>query len=196
MLAGKELMMRVGPLLVLVVGCFLVLLPIIGEAQTGEEVYWIKPGDVLRISVWGEPELQDTVLVTPDGTFSFPLVGHVNAEEKTAAELQEIVSQRLKKFISEPAVSVALQEIHGNAIYVLGQVNSPGVFVLTRAVDVMQALSMAGGATPFAALNDILILRRGESGQVALPFRYSEVSKGRNLTQNIRLESGDVLVVP
>jgi polysaccharide export outer membrane protein len=195
-LAGKEFVMRVGPLLVLVAGCILVLLPIIGEAQTGEEGYWIKPGDVLSISVWGEPELQDTVLVTPDGTFSFPLVGHVNAEEKTAAELQEIVSQRLKKFISEPAVSVALQEIHGNAIYVLGQVNSPGVFVLTRAVDVMQALSMAGGATPFAALNDILILRRGESGQVALPFRYSEVSKGRNLTQNIRLESGDVLVVP
>ena len=102
----------------------------------------------------------------------------------------------LTKYISEPAVSVALQEINGNAIYVLGQVNGPGVFVLTRSVDVMQALSMAGGTTPFAAVNDILILRRDASGQVALPFRYSEVSKGRNLAQNIRLLSGDVVVVP
>ena len=188
--------MRVGPLLVLVAGCVLILLPVAGNAQTDQEAYWVKPGDILRISVWGEPELQDTVLVTPDGTFSFPLVGHVNAEEKTAAQLQEIVTQRLKKFISEPAVSVALQEINGNAIYVLGQVNTPGVFILSRAVDVMQALSMAGGATPFAALNDILILRRGESGQVALSFRYSDVSKGRNLEQNISLKSGDVVVVP
>jgi len=188
--------MRVGPLLMLVAGCILGLLPITGNAQTDEEVYWVKPGDILRISVWGEPELQDTVLVTPDGTFSFPLVGHVNTKEKTAAQLQEIVTQRLTRYISEPAVSVALQEVNGNAIYVLGQVNSPGVFVLTRSVDVMQALSMAGGATPFAALNDILILRRDSSGQAALPFRYSEVSKGRNLAQNISLESGDVVVVP
>jgi len=184
------------PVLALVAGCVLFLLPIVGDAQIEEEAYWVKPGDILRISVWGEPELQDTVLVTPDGTFSFPLVGHVNAIEKTAAELQEIVTQRLSRYISEPAVSVALQEVNGNAIYVLGQVNTPGVFVLTRSIDVMQALSMAGGATPFAALNDILIIRRDSSGQEALPFRYSEVSKGRNLEQNISLESGDVVVVP
>ncbi len=188
--------MRAMPSLSLVAGSVLLLLPLMGGAQIEAEAYWVKPGDLLQISVWGEPELEDTVLVTPDGFFSFPLVGHVNAEEKTVAQLQEIVTQRLTRYISEPAVSVALQEINGNAIYVLGQVNDPGVFVLTRAVDVMQALSMAGGTTPFAALNDILILRRDASGQVALPFRYSEVSKGRNLTQNIRLESGDVVVVP
>ena len=188
--------MRAMPVLTLVAGCILLLLPVLAFAQAVEGEYWVKPGDILRISVWGEPELQDIVLVTPDGTFSFPLVGHVNAKEKTAAQLQEIVTERLTRYISEPAVSVALQEVNGNAVYVLGQVNSPGVFVLTRSVNVMQALSMAGGATPFAALNDILILRRDSSGQVALPFRYAEVSKGRILEQNISLESGDVVVVP
>lgn len=188
--------MRVWPFFGLVVGCLCLTLPATGHAQSDQQVYWVKPGDVLRISVWGEPELQATVLVTPDGSFSFPLAGHIDAAQKTAAELQDIVSERLKEFISDPAVSVALEQINGNAIYVLGQVNSPGVFVLTRAVDVMQALSMAGGTTPFAALNDILILRRNESGQEALRFRYSDVSKGRNLSQNIRLISGDVLVVP
>ena len=189
-------MMRDRRMLMLVAGFILSSLPIVSGAQIADEGYWVKPGDVLRISVWGEPELQDTVLVTPDGTFSFPLVGHVDAKEKTAAQLQETVKQRLAKYISAPAVTVSLQEINGNTIYVIGQVNQPGAFVMTISVDVMQALSMAGGATPFAALNDILILRRGTSGQVALPFRYSEVSKGRNLAQNIRLESGDVVVVP
>lgn len=188
--------MQVGRLLMLAAGLVLTLLPILGHAQVDEEVYWVKPGDVLSISVWGEPDLQDSVLVTPDGNFSFPLVGQVNAKEKTVTQLQETVRQRLATYISSPAVTVSLQEINGNTIYVIGQVKNPGEFVMTRALDVMQALSMAGGATPFAALNDILILRRSGDGQVALSFRYSEVSKGRNLAQNIRLKSGDVVVVP
>ena len=188
--------MRARRVLVQVAGCILAMLPIVSGAQINESGYLVKPGDILRISVWGEPELQDSVLVTPDGTFSFPLVGHVDAKEKTAAQLQETVRQGLSKYISEPAVTVSLQEINGNSIYVIGQVKQPGAFVMTRDLDVMQALSMAGGATPFAELNNILILRRGPAGQVALPFRYAEVSKGRDLAQNIRLKSGDVVVVP
>ena len=182
--------------LLLASGLFLASKPADVAAQMPDEGYWVKPGDVLEISVWGEEELQNTVLVTPDGMFSFPLVGHVNAKQKTTAEIQEVVKQRLSRYISNPAVTVSLQEINGNTIYVIGQVKNPGAFVMTHDVDVMQALSMAGGTTPFAAVNDILILRRGPAGQVALPFRYSEVSKGRNLVQNIRLESGDVVVVP
>ena len=98
--------------------------------------------------------------------------------------------------MSEPVVIVSLQEINGNTIYVIGQVNNPGEFVMKHAVDVMQALSMAGGTTPFASLNDILILRRLADNQVAVPFRYSDVVRGRRLDQNIRLQSGDVVVVP
>lgn len=181
---------------ILIVGILCTILPNVSGAQDDEDGYLIKPGDVLEISVWGEEELQGDALVTPDGTFAFPLVGHLNARGKTAAELQELVRERLLQYFAEPVVTVSLQQINGNTIYVIGQVNNPGEFVMNRSIDVMQALSMAGGTTPFASLNDILILRRRVSDQVALSFRYSDVIRGRRLEQNIRLESGDVVVVP
>jgi polysaccharide export outer membrane protein len=86
--------------------------------------------------------------------------------------------------------------VKGNKVYVLGQVNKPGEFIVNPRVDVMQALSMAGGTTPFASLGEIVILRRGDAGQQALPFKYADVARGRNLQQNIMLQAGDVVVVP
>jgi polysaccharide export outer membrane protein len=159
--------------------------------------YTVKPGDILAVSVWKEPDLQGPVLVRPDGAFSFPLAGQMDARGKTVQELQQMVTERLKKFISDPVVTVSIQEIKGNKVYVIGQVNKPGDFIVNPRVDVMQALSMAGGTTPFAALGDIMILRRTEGGQQqALPFRYTDVIRGRNLDQNITLQAGDVVVVP
>jgi len=160
------------------------------------EAYTVKPGDVLSIAVWKEPDLQGPVLVRPDGSFSFPLAGQIDARGKTVAELQTVVTDKLKKFISDPVVTVSISEVKGNKVYVLGQVTKPGEFVVNPRVDVMQALSMAGGTTPYAALGDIVILRRTESGQQALPFHYADVSRGRNLQQNIMLQAGDVVVVP
>ena len=189
-------MLRSKRFIAVIAGFFLLVSVSISNGQTDEQGYQIKPGDVLTISVWGEEQLQGTALVTPDGGFSFPLVGHLNARGRTAEELQEVVRERLRNYLSDPVVTVSLQEINGNTIYVLGQVNNPGEFVMRRSIDVMQALSMAGGTTTFASLNDILILRREPTGQVALPFRYSDVIRGRRLEQNITLQSGDVVVVP
>ena len=160
------------------------------------EAYTVKPGDVLSIAVWKEPDLQGPVLVRPDGSFSFPLAGQVDARGRTVAELQQTVTERLKKFISDPVVTVSIAEVKGNKVYVLGQVNKPGEFIVNPRVDVMQALSMAGGTTAFAALGDIVILRRTDSGQQSLPFHYADVARGRNLQQNIMLQAGDVVVVP
>jgi len=165
-------------------------------STTATEAYTVKPGDVLSISVWKEPDLQSPVLVRPDGSFSFPLAGQMDARGKTVADLQALVTEKLRKYISDPVVTVSVQEVKGNKVYVLGQVNKPGEFIVNPRVDVMQALSMAGGTTPFAALGDIVILRRSDAGQQALPFRYADVSRGRNLQQNIVLQAGDVVVVP
>src|ERR1700761_9060874 len=162
-----------------------------------DTAYTVKPGDTLLVSVWKEPDLQGPVLVRPDGAFSFPLAGQMDARNKTVTELQQELTAKLKKFISDPVVTVSIQEIKGNKVYVIGQVQKPGDFVVNPRVDVMQALSMAGGTTPFAALGDIMILRRNDSGQQqALPFKYTDVVRGRNLDQNIMLQAGDVVVVP
>jgi polysaccharide biosynthesis/export protein len=158
--------------------------------------YTVKPGDTLTISVWKEPELQGPVLVTPDGAFAFPLVGQVDARGKTVTDLQKVVTERLGKYISDPVVTVSVQDIKGNKVYVIGQVNKPGEFIVNPRVDVMQALSMAGGTTPFASLGNIIILRRSGSQQEALKFDYTDLVKGRNLQQNIELRAGDIVVVP
>lgn len=159
--------------------------------------YTVNPGDTLTVSVWKQPDLSGPVLVRPDGTFSIPLGGQFNALGKTVAQLQQLIAQRLQKYIADPVVTVSVQDVKGNKVYVIGQVTKPGEFVVNPRVDVMQALSMAGGTTPFASLNNIVILRRMPNGaQQAIPFRYKEVASGRNLDQDITLQAGDVVVVP
>jgi len=160
------------------------------------DAYEVQPGDLLEISVWREPELQKQVLVRPDGAFSFPLSGQINARNRTVEDLRLEITSRLERYIPDLVVTVSVVEINGNKVYVIGQVNAPGVFVVNPRVDVMQALSMAGGMTPFADVNDIRILRRTSSGQQAIKFRYEDVARGRSLEQNIVLQSGDVVVVP
>ena len=166
-----------------------------GVAQAEE--YTVKAGDILGIAVWKEPDLtSNAVLVRPDGTFSVPLVGQVDARGKGVLELQNFIAERLKKYISDPVVTVSVQEVKGNKVYVIGQVTKAGEFVVNPSVNVMQALSMAGGFTAFASLNNIIILRRSASGQIALPFHYNDVVHGKDLQQNVELQAGDIVVVP
>jgi polysaccharide biosynthesis/export protein len=177
--------------------CFMILaLAFATGAMAQDPNYTVKPGDTLSISVWKEPDLQKETLVRPDGSFSFPLVGEVDAKGKTVSDINKFMSQKLAKFISDPVVTVSIQEIKGNKVYVIGQVNKPGEFIMNPTVDVMQALSMAGGTTPFASLGDIVVLRRTPGGKQSLPFRYNDVVKGKRLDQNIDLQAGDVVVVP
>jgi polysaccharide biosynthesis/export protein len=166
-------------------------------ASPPEPPYAVQPGDTLLVSVWKEPELRRPVLVEPDGTFSFPLCGQINAHDKTVGELQQEIGQHLARYITDPVVTVSLQKISGNRVYVIGQVNKPGDFIVNPRVDVMQAISMAGGTTPFASLGSIKIIRRTADGsQIALPFNYNDVIHGNDLSQNVTLQAGDVVVVP
>lgn len=158
--------------------------------------YEVQPGDLLQVSVWKEADLSQQVLVRPDGGFSFPLAGDVSAIGKTVEELRLELTQRLGKFIPDLFVTVAVQEVRGNKVYVIGQVNRPGEFVVNPRIDVIQALSLAGGTTAFASPNDIFVLRREAGAQRRLPFNFGDVTRGKQLDQNILLRSGDVVVVP
>ena len=165
------------------------------EAAVGAG-YQVQPGDVLTVTVWKETDLTGDLLVRPDFGLSFPLVGELDARGKTVDQLRAEIAERLKKYIPSPVVTVATKAVAGNHIYVVGKVQRPGEYPVVRNVDVMQALSLAGGATPFAAVNDIIVLRRAAAGQIVLHFQYNDVARGRDLGQNVVLQPGDTVVVP
>ena len=158
--------------------------------------YTINPGDLLEVSVWKEPDMQRQVLVRPDGAFSFPLSGDILAEGRTVDAVRQELTRQLEAYIPDLVVTVAVAEVRGNKIFVFGQVKTPGEFIVNPRVDVIQALSIAGGVTPFAQLNSIKILRRRNGKQTIFQFRYSDIVKGENLAQNILLEVGDIVLVP
>jgi len=170
--------------------------PETAEQTPADSGYIVQPGDILEISVWKEKDLQREVVVLPGGSLSFPLAGEVQASGKTVEQLRKDLSTRLAKYIPGAVVTVSAKQIQGNKIYVLGKVNRPGEYAASRYVDVMQALSIAGGVTPFASVNSIQVLRRVNGVQTAIPFKYSKVASGSNLESNIILQSGDVVVVP
>jgi polysaccharide biosynthesis/export protein len=158
--------------------------------------YTLNPGDNLDVDVYKEIELTKTVVVRPDGKFSFPLAGDITAIGRTVVQVQAELTQRLTKYIPEPVVTVAVKTLDGCKIYVIGQVQHPGAIVMNPRINVLQALSMAGGMTPFAATNDVMVLRGNGNNQKSMTFRYGDVSRGKNLNQNVMLEAGDVVVVP
>lgn len=182
--------------LFLILAGMTVLLPVGAQSPDSRPPYLLLAGDQLHVSVWKEPELQRDVIIRPDGRFSFPLVGDVPAAGKSVTEVQKEIADSLTRFIPEAALTITVTAASGNKIYVIGQVQKAGEYIVNPMVDVMQALSIAGGMTPFAAVNDIMILRRQGGQQVVLPFKYGDVSKGRDLEQNVVLRPGDVVVVP
>ena len=181
---------------------FAIILLVLAHTATAQEEpyatgdYRLNPGDILSISVWREVDLQKEVLVRPDGKFSFPLAGDIQARGRSVNEVTADLEESLSRYIPDLVVTVSVVQINGNKIYVLGQVNRPGEVIANRAIDVVQAIAVAGGTTPFAQLNDISILRRTDVGQKSIPFRYKDIEKGKKLEQNIVLQAGDVVIVP
>lgn len=166
------------------------------SATLPDEGYLIGPEDVLFISVWKEAELQQEVIVRPDGGITFPLAGDISAAGKTTAAVESEISEKIQEFIPDAVVTVTVKKIAGYTIFVIGKVSKPGQFTLGRYVDVVQALTLAGGVTPFAEEDEITVIRRSDGMEQVFPFDYSEIKEGLNLQQNIMLRSGDVVVVP
>ncbi len=158
--------------------------------------YRLGAEDVIQISVWKDEHLTREVVVRPDGAFSFPLVGDVQAENRTVEDIRADLVNRLTRYIPNPNVSVAVMKVLSYKVYVVGRVNKPGEYLIGHYTDVLQALSLAGGLTPFAAENDIKVIRRIQGRQLVFPIRYGDLRKGQDLEQNILLQRGDVLMVP
>jgi polysaccharide export outer membrane protein len=162
----------------------------------GEE-FVIGNGDVLAINVWKEAEISRTVPVRSDGRITLPLIGEIEARGHTAKQVEAEVSTRLKDFVSDPEVTVIVQEVRSQNFNILGLVQHPGTFPLTHSITVLDALALAGGFRDFAKTKSIYVLRQKPDGTwTRLPFNYKEAIKGASPAQNLRLETGDTLVVP
>lgn len=176
----------------------LMLLVVAAPASAAGDGYLLNPGDVLEITIWREENMRREVMVLPDGTISYPLAGHLLVAGNTVAEVEQQLVSRLVEgnFYKNPTLTVSVKETSGNQIFVIGEVTKPGVFIGRRQLDVMQALSMAGGLTEFADKDDIMILRREGDKRLTFEFDYSDAQSGKNLSKNIILKSGDTVVVP
>jgi len=188
--------------LAVIYGCTLPVSPLI-EAQAAalvaapeQDKYLLGPEDALEVSVWKEPELTRQLVVRPDGKITYPLIGEVQAAGRTVKQLQEEILTRLGKYVTDAHVTVILLKAQNYKVYVTGKVHKPGEFVIGKPVNVMQAISMAGGLTPFASPGSITVLRSLGGKEEVYPFNYKEVARGQFLEQNRTLMPGDVVVVP
>lgn len=161
------------------------------------EEYTIGPDDLLAVNVWREPEISRNVVVRPDGRISLPLVGDLRASGRTPAQLQDEIKGQLLNYLSNPEVTVIVQEARSQKFNILGEVEHPGSYPLSRSMTVLDAIAIAGGLRDFAKSRKIYVLRiKGDGSRARLPFNYKEVIKGRSLPQNVELQPRDTVVVP
>jgi polysaccharide biosynthesis/export protein len=168
-------------------------------ANTGkahDDSFIIGNDDLLAIDVWKEPGITRTIPVRSDGKISLPLVGEVQAAGLTPAKLEQDIAGKLKNYISEPEVTVIVQQVNSQKFNILGQVVKPGSYVIANSPTVLDAIALAGGFRDFAKKKSIYVLRHGPSGELRLPFNYKDVSQGKNMAQNVKLEPGDTIIVP
>jgi len=158
--------------------------------------YLIGPEDLLDVSVWKEPELTRTIPVRPDGKISLPLLNDVQAAGETPTQLAAHITDSLKRYVSDPQVTVIVSAINSQRIYLLGEITRPGAYPLSPGMTVLQAISSAGGLTQYAHAQKIYVLREADKSQQRLAFNYKEFLKGKVPEQNVALKVGDTIVVP
>lgn len=168
---------------------------IAGALLTESPPYRIGVEDVLLISVWREPDLTREVPVRPDGKISLPLIQDVHAAGKTPGQLAKEIDSRLRQFLSSPSVTVVVREVNSRKVFLLGEVAQPGPVVIRSKTRLLQAISMAGGVTPFGGRNGIVIYRKTLSGEEVFNISYKEIVAGRTPEDNVVLEPGDTIVV-
>jgi polysaccharide export outer membrane protein len=166
------------------------------KAATEDPNYSIAPEDVLTVDVWKEPEISRTVQVRRDGKISLPLLNDLQAAGLTPTQLGAEIVEKLRATIVHPQVTVIVAQMSSLRIYILGQVTRGGAYPLVPDMTVMQALSIAGGFTPYASLKKIYVMRKENGADKIYPVNYKEVISGRKTEQNIQLKPGDTIVVP
>ena len=168
----------------------------VASVAANDDTYVIGPEDVLNVNVWKEAEVSGSVPVRPDGKISLPLLNDVQAAGSTPMQLTNQITEKLKKFLTDPHVTVTVTAVNSRRVYIIGEVARPGAFPLLPNMTVLQALTSAGGPSPYAKTTKIYMLRTENGVQTKVAFNYKEVVKGRSTEQNVALKPGDTIVVP
>jgi polysaccharide export outer membrane protein len=162
-----------------------------------QNAYRLHEGDSIMISVWKEVALQKQVVVLPDGSITFPLIGRVKVTGLTSPEVEQLVTQKLKEYIPDPVVTAMVVGIDGNRAYVIGKVMHPGTIIINGPISVIQAISIVGGFDKFANESDIKVIRKADAGNMQVyPIHYHDIISGTDISTNIYLQAGDTIVVP
>ena len=164
-------------------------------AKVGAD-YQIGADDVLDVNVWKEQELTRTLQVRPDGKISMPLLNDVQAAGLTPTQLSQTITEKLKKYLTSPQVTVMVTQINSQRVYVTGEVTRPGAYPVLPGMSILQAITSAGGLTPFANSKKIFLMRNDNGVQAKYPFSYKEVLDGRKAEENLKVKAGDTIVVP
>ncbi len=171
-----------------------------GSVALGQEVagdsYIIGVGDVLKVSVWKNEDLQAEVPVRPDGRISVPLIGEVHVAGLTPLEVQSLLTDRYTSFVTAPSVSVLVTQVNSRKVFILGQVKQSGAFDILQPTNVMQALAMAGGMSEFAKTNKIVVLREINGIKKRWQINIDAIASGKRPQDNMLLEPGDTIIVP
>jgi polysaccharide export outer membrane protein len=157
--------------------------------------YQVRPGDVIRVFVWKEPELSGSIPVRPDGKVTMPLIGDVDVWNRSPESIGEEIANRLRRFVEEPEVTVAIEQATSSRVFIIGQVQKPGVYALTTQTSVVQAIALAGGFGVFAKKGKIKLIRGIDGSQGVVRIDFNKIADG-DLRQNYMLRPGDTLVVP
>jgi polysaccharide biosynthesis/export protein len=158
--------------------------------------YVIGADDQLRVVFWRDDSMSGDVVVRPDGKISLTLLNDIQAAGLTPNQLREQLTQAAARYVTDPSVTVIVKQINSRKVYVTGQVNKPGPYLLNDNMTILQMLAVAGGLQEWADADHILVMRTENGQQKSYKFNYKDVRKGKNLQQNIMLKPGDTLVVP
>lgn len=158
--------------------------------------YLLGLGDIIDVQVWKEPDLSKTLTVRLDGRISLPLAGDVMAAGKSPEQLAADLEGKLKAYITDPAVTVILNQSVSRKYYIIGQIMKPGEYNMDAPLSVLQALARSGGFQEWAKKDKITIIRRQNGRDRFLPFDYDSLVDGKNLSQNIEIAPGDTIVIP
>ena len=187
----------VGAVMLILISCAGPSKEVVAEAnKPSPQEFLLGPEDVIEITVWRNQDLSRTVVVRPDGMISLPLIGDVQASGLVASQVAEKIAKRLSEFKENPTVSVSVKEVNSYFIYAVGEVTKPGKYPLKSYATVLQGISLAGGFTPYASRDSMVVIRKIKSGEVRIPVPFTKLTEGKGEISNFTLLSGDTIVVP